>query len=268
MEIFWLVGIETSRTHCSHQIKLIENLFLILFACFTFLGKAFGAEVTMAFGEKIPPYCFPETNSGIELEVIGEALAYQGHTLKPKYYPFARVMLVYKTGAVDASMTDLGQNLETEGGFYGDPAVFYDNIFITLKERGIVIGKPEDLKGLTVISFVGAINRYPAWLESVKKEGHYFEQNNQELQVLTLIKGHYDVVLSDRNIFKYFTLKLQREKKLTPKLIQEHPFVKVNMMDYRPIFRSKQVRDDFNQGLKYLKNTGRFQAIYNKYLKE
>ena len=31
-------------------------------------------DVVMAFGEKIPPFCFPESDSGIELEVIGQAL--------------------------------------------------------------------------------------------------------------------------------------------------------------------------------------------------
>jgi polar amino acid transport system substrate-binding protein len=247
---------------------LKPKILVLIFASCALLNQAFGAEVTMAFGEKISPFCIPESNSGIELDIIGEALAYKGHTLKPKYYPFARVPLAFKSKAVDASMTDLGQNLEAAGGFYGNPAVYYNNVFITLKERGLVIERPDDLKGLTVIAFAGAVNRYPAWLGQVKKDGHYFEQNNQELQVLTLEKGHYDVVLSDRSIFRYFTLKLQREKKLVAKPVQEHPFTKPNLADYRPVFRSKQVRDDFNEGLKHLKDTGRFQAIYDKYLNE
>ena len=37
--------------------------------------------------------------------------------------------------------------------------------------------------GLAVVAFPGALKRYPAWLESVDKDGLYFEQNNQELQV-------------------------------------------------------------------------------------
>ncbi|MFN3303467.1 MAG: hypothetical protein ACK44A_07075 [Roseateles sp.] len=31
--------------------------------------------VRMAFGNYIPPFCFPETDSGIEVEVYREALA-------------------------------------------------------------------------------------------------------------------------------------------------------------------------------------------------
>ncbi|WP_035057914.1 substrate-binding periplasmic protein [Andreprevotia chitinilytica] len=241
---------------------------MLAFLVFATIGPAHGAEVKMAFGEKIPPFCFPETNSGIELEVIGESLAYRGHVLKPLYFSFARVPLAFKKGEVDATMTDLGEDLTPYGGFYGDPAVFYDNVFLTLKEKNFTIKKPDDLHGLTVVSFQGASKRYPDWLDAVKKAGHYYELADQELQVLTLNGGRYDVVLSDRNIFKYFTLKLKKETGFQPKPTQEHHFVKLNPLDYRPIFRDKSVRDDFNVGLKHLKETGRYQAIYDKYLKE
>lgn len=248
-------------------MKITKLLALFFIFCAPVAG-AYGAEVSMAFGEKIPPFCFPETNSGIELEVIGQALAYRGHVLKPQYFPFARIPPSFTSGVVDAAMTDLGQDLTAAGGYYGDPAVIYDNVFITLKEKKITIKKPGDLNGLTVISFQGAANRYPAWLDPVKKAGNYFEKNDQALQILTLDKGRYDVVLSDRNIFKYFTLKLKKEEGFVPKPTVEHSFVKLNPMDYRPVFRDKTVRDDFNAGLKHLKETGRYQAIYDKYLKE
>jgi polar amino acid transport system substrate-binding protein len=224
------------------------------------------AEVSMAFGEKIPPFCFPETDSGIELDVMREALAFRGHALKPHYYSFARIPVAFKAGEVDAAMTDLGEDMASWGAFYGNPAVIYDNVFITLRDRRLSITRPEDLRGLTVISFVGAAKRYPEWLDPVRKAGRYFEQNDQALQVLTLDRGRYDVVLSDRNIFKYFTQQLKLNRTFKPKPVVEHPFVKLNPMDYRPVFRDAAIRDDFNAGLKNLKDSGRFQAIYAKYL--
>jgi len=227
---------------------------------------ALAAEVSMAFGEKIPPFCFPETDSGIELDVMCEALAFRGHVLRPRYYSFARIPVAFKAGEVDAAMTDLGEDMAAWGASYGNPAVIYDNVFITLKERQLSITRPEDLQGLTVISFVGAARRYPDWLDKVRKEGHYYEQNDQALQVLTLDRGRYDVVLSDRNIFKYFTLQLKLNRSFKPKPVVEHAFVKLNPMDYRPVFRDPAIRDDFNAGLRHLKDTGRFQAIYSKYL--
>jgi polar amino acid transport system substrate-binding protein len=222
----------------------------------------------MSFGEKIPPFCFPDTNSGLELDVIREALAYRGHKLLPSYYPLARIPIAFKQKYVNATMTDLGEDLTPYGGHYGEPAVWYDNVFITLEERNLSIKKPADLKGLSVISFQGALKRYPDWLTPVKEMGNYHELNNQELQVLTLNKSRYDVVLSDRNIFKYFSLKLKKSGKFIPKPITEHPFIALDLNNYRPVFRDPSIRDDFNLGLKNLKDSGRYQEIYDHYLKE
>jgi polar amino acid transport system substrate-binding protein len=224
-------------------------------------------EVSMAFGDRIPPFCFPETNSGIELEVISEALAYRGHTLKPSYYPLARVPLALKARRVDAAMTDAGEDMSASGVFYGDSAVVYDNVFYTLSQRNLTIRTPADLKGLTVIAFQGAVKRYPQWLGPVADEGRLVEQNNQAIQVRTLDIGRYDVVLSDRTIFRYFSLQMERETGLAAKPVTEHEFTALNPNNYRPLFRDRAIRDDFNAGLKHLRATGRFRQIYDKYTK-
>lgn len=247
------------------KMNSLKYIFVFLFFISTLIPIN-SAEVKMAFAEKIPPYTFPETNSGIELDVIGAALAYKGHVLKPSYYPLARVPKSFKNNSVDAAMTDLGEDLTKVGGYYGDPAVWYNNVFISLKENNLVIKKPEDLEGLIITSFQGAIKRYPKWLEPVKANYNYFEQNNQKLQVLVLHKKRVDLILSDINIYKYYTAKLKKSDDFVPKPIRFHQFVKLNLMDYRPVFRDKRIRDDFNEGLKHIKETGKFQAIYDKYL--
>lgn len=243
-------------------MKRLGTLLLTVMLC----AGARGTEVSMAFGDRIPPFCFPETNSGIELEVIGEALAYRGHSLKPVYFPFARVPRSFKTYKVDAAMTDGGEDLRPFGAHYGDSAVVYDNVFITLARRNLKIRTPADLKGLTVISFQGAAKRYPQWLGPVVDAGNFFEQNDQAIQVRTLDLGRYDVVLSDRTIFKYFSRQYQSETGRETNPVVEHPFTQVNPEDYRPLFRDAKIRDDFNAGLKQLKASGRFRQIYDKYL--
>ena len=243
--------------------KLFHYLLLLLFS-----QICVADTVTMAFGERIPPFCFPETNSGIELEVIGEALAYRGHTLAPKYYPFARIPVVFKQQKVDAAMTDLGENMEAAGAFYGDPAVLYYNAFITLKRNNISIEKPDDLKDLSVISFQGASKRFPLWLDSIKESGRYIEKNDQKTQVLMLKNNRADVVLSDIYIYKYFEIQAYKALGKKAALTDEHHVIETNPMDYRPVFRSEKIRDDFNAGLKYMKDNGRIREIYNKYISE
>ncbi len=248
-------------------MKKYIHHFVTAILCLVYVNSQ-AEQISMAFGEKIPPFCFPETNSGIELEVIGEALAHKGHTLAPQYFPLGRVPYSFKTKVTDAAMTDMGQDLSRHGGHYGDPAVIYENVLITLKHRELKIETPSDLADLSVMSFQGALNRYPEWLAQPNKEGKFRAHSNQELQVKNLYRGRFDVVLSDRNIFKYFMLKRKKDTGNPIIEIQEHVFTKLNPLNYRPIFRSKKIRDDFNEGLKFLKESGRFQKIYDNYLKE
>jgi len=243
----------------------MKLLFIILLLQFSALS--FGDDVFMAFGESIPPFSFPETDSGIEIEVIREALAYQNHKLIPMYYPLARVPVAFKLKQVNAAMTDLGQDMSKVGAYYGDSAVVYDNVLITLKKNNFTLNGPEDLKGLSVISFQGAIKRYPLWLDPVNQEEKYHEQNNQLLQVLTLDKEHYDIVLSDISIYKYYAIQVERKSGKKLNEVQFHRFVDLDPEDYQPVFWDEKIRNDFNQGLLYLKETGRYQEIYDKYLK-
>ncbi len=227
-----------------------------------------GVSVRMAFGEKIPPFCFPQTASGIEVDVFREALALRGHTLQPLFFPFARVPLAFKAGTVDATMTDLGQDLAQYGGHHGDTAVVYDNVLITLRERALKLRKPRDLDGLRVVSFPGALARFPAWLEPVRAAGRYSEINDQAVHVRLLMLGRCDLVLSDRTIFRYFVKQAAKDPAgVAVKPVDEQDFTLVNPLDYRPVFRSTAVRDDFNAGLRQLKVSGRYQAIYDHYLR-
>ncbi|WP_250655418.1 substrate-binding periplasmic protein [Alkalimarinus coralli] len=221
----------------------------------------------MAFGEAIPPFSFPESNSGIELDVIGEALAFHNHTLRPKYFPLGRIPYMFKQKHLDATMTDLGHDMAAIGAYYGNSAVTYDNVFISLKERNLTIEKPTDLKGLSIISFQGASKRFPEWLQAPNKAGLVTEQNKQLQQVLMLNSGRRDIALSDINIFKYYSLKAEQELGKKLKHVKIHRFTEINPEDYRPVFWDKHIRDDFNEGLEQLKKTGRYQAIFDKYLK-
>ncbi|PKI17930.1 amino acid-binding protein [Colwellia sp. 12G3] len=227
-------------------------------------SKAIGKEIVMAFSQDIPPYIIEKNNTGIEIDIISSALAYKGHTLKPLYYPLGRVPLAYVQNLVDAAMGDMG--VELKGAFYGNPAVIYDNVFITLKSRKIVINKPSDLNPLLVASFQGAEKRYAHWLEKVVNEKRFFGVSDQLKQVKLLHLGRFDVVLCDRYIFKYFVNQIKLIDKLEISAVEEHPFITVDPMNYRPVFRDKKIRDDFNLGLSYLKESGAFQKIYDKYL--
>ena len=247
----------------------MKNTFLyciVIFVSTMLTGFAGAKEVLMAFSQEIPPYIFQKQNKGIEIDIISAALAVKGHTLKPLYFPLGRIPIAFTSNLVDAAMGDMGVNLELKGGFYANPAVIYNNVFITLKNQKISIEKPADLDHLRVVSFQGAENRYPKWLKKVKEEKRFYGISDQLTQVKLLHFGRYDVVLSDRFIFNYFVKQMMLMNVLEVNEVDEHIFATANPEDYRPVFRDQNVRDDFNLGLKKIKANGKFQEIYDRYM--
>ncbi len=241
-------------------------LFALLLGLTT--GSAAPANVSMAFGDNLPPYILANTDAGIEIEVVREALAYRGHVLQARYLPMARVPLAFTTGQVDAIMMDVGEDMTAHGGYYATPPVLYDNVFYTLKRRALTIRKPEDLMGHTIVSFVGAARRYPKWLGALNHSTGYVERNNQAAQPMLLALGRYEIVLCDRTIFQYYML---QSKKADPNFVMPevdmHAFTHADPVDYRPVFRDATIRDDFNAGVAQLRKSGRYKAIRDKYLK-
>lgn len=242
--------------------------FLYTFLFFLYLQPVYADKIKMGFALNIPPYIFQNDNNGIEIDIISEALAYKGHTIEPSYYPLGRIPISFKQNLIDAAMGDMGVDLTAHSGFYATPAVIYVNKFITLEKRNFIINKPSDMNGLSVISFQGAVKRYPQWLSEPLKDDSFYEVSNQLRQVRLLYLERFDVVLSDIYIFKYYSEQLKKSNSTLLPLppIVMHTFVENNPSNYRPVFKSKKIRDDFNFGLKKLKETGRFQAIYDSYL--
>jgi polar amino acid transport system substrate-binding protein len=220
-------------------------------------------EVKVAFGDSLMPFVFPKTNSGIEVDIFRESLQFRQHTLRPVYVPLARVPLEFLHGRVDAAHRDGGLKLPC--ALYADVAVSYHDAIIFLKQSNLNIQHPGDLENLSVYSFQGAKATYPGWLGSTGKLKRYAEVNGQIQQVKTLDMGRYDAIVLDLNIYKYNEALLRRE--------YGHATKPVNIVytgapiDYRPVFRSTRIRDDFNAGLRHLKSTGRYQEIVDNYLK-
>ncbi len=240
---------------------------LLLLLSIAITLPAGAADVRMAFGDNLPPYILVSSSSGIEVDIVREALAYRGHVLKPVFMPMGRIPVAFVAGKVDAIMMDVGQDMGPAGGVYGEAPVVYDNVMYTLARRRLSLKQPDDLRKLYVMSFVGAANRYPEWMGKLENTQFYVERNNQAVQPQLLALGRYDVVVSDRTIFTYY-LKQQQEADSSFRMpaVDEHLLPAPDARAYRPVFRDAAVRDDFNAGLAWLRKSGRYGAIYHHYL--
>lgn len=240
---------------------------LRLLLLLSFALPASAATVRMAFGDNLPPYILVASSSGIEVDIVKEALAYRGHVLQPVFVPMGRIPLAFLSGNADAIMMDVGQDMRAAGGHYAEPPVVYDNVMYTLARRRLSLKQPDDLVKLRIMSFVGAALRYPEWLGKLDHSEFYVERNNQAAQPQLLALGRYDVVVSDRTIFSYYSkLEERRDPRFRMPPVAAHTLPAADVRAYRPVFRDAAVRDDFNAGLAWLRKNGRYGAIYQHYL--
>ncbi|MBC7950927.1 MAG: transporter substrate-binding domain-containing protein [Rhodospirillaceae bacterium] len=238
-----------------HLIALIAILLAPL--------AANAAEVTIAVGRSLPPYVIVDEWRGLEYDVVREALALEGHTLKPRYMAIARVMKELDTGLVDAAMT-----MQPSSGvkaFYSDSHITYRNYAITLAKHNFTIKRPEDLAGKSVIAFQKAtVILGPAFKAAVESNPRYREEVKQVVQPTLLFLDRVDVVVSERSIFGWFANEDEVKSKVdTTQAVRFHPIFPPT--DYYVAFRDEALRDSFNRGLKKLRASGMYGKIIERY---
>lgn len=238
--------------------QVITSLFAFL-ACFSTQAE----NITMGFGESLYPYAIKEENKGMELDVIRAALAYKNHTLTPIFSPLHSLSTLFDKQRVDAINVTLKADLKRPHFYAKQPSIFYQDIMVTLETSGLKINTPNDLKGLRVFAFHSAHLYHPKWLAPLKEDPKYRESSLQSSQVSLLHLQRVDVIVADENIIQYYTDKIRKEGKVKLLPVTTHSFAKP--IPIKAIFAQQHIRDDFNEGLAHLKETGEYQKIIDGY---
>lgn len=239
------------------------KLFFLLFMAISLYAK----DIQVLFAPSTPPYVFKD-GSGIVLSIVKEALAHKNHTVKPVFLEIGRGVEMFKNGYVDA--TSIIQKSTGLKAFYSDYFMQYHNAAFVLKtSKNIKINSISDLENYHLSAFQNAhIYLGKEFGDTVKGMGDkYSEIADQKQQVYMFLKGRTEIAVMDRHIFKFYKNMLidenKVEKGLESELIELFPPTK-----YRTAFKDEKLRDDFNEGLEHLKQTGRYSKIYESYGKK
>jgi polar amino acid transport system substrate-binding protein len=215
----------------------------------------------MAVGLALPPYNIMETHDGVELDIVKEALAYNGYQMKPVYVPLARLSGLIDSGEVDGALT-LSPDLGIDSIFLSDVHIIYQNVAVSLKERELNINSAVDLEGHSIIAFQNAsLYLGEEFAQIASNNRNYVEMFDQESQVKMLFSKRADVVVIDINIFNYYLKRLKGPQFLEE--INVHRIFEVN--PYRVGFKDEKIMKDFNEGLEFLRESGRYPEILGKY---
>ncbi|MCP4105071.1 MAG: transporter substrate-binding domain-containing protein [Desulfobacteraceae bacterium] len=247
-----------------HPVLTVTMLFLIMInpqQCFA------DQTLKVAFGDALPPWVIPETNTGILIDIIKETLEPAGYTVKPVYLPYARRLVTYKYGKVDA-VCDINPKIIADSklkGYLSVIAYAYENIGVSLKKKGYSFSGISDLVNYSVVSWQGAKAAIGGeYADMAGKNKKYRELANQELQIKLLYAEREDVIQLDRQIFRYFRKKVSEEGIIdTNQPVDIFPLFGKNKCGF--LFRDKNAQVAFDSNFEILKKKGRYDEIFEKH---
>ncbi len=219
--------------------------------------------IRVIFGSYTPPYVFEQGN-GIVIDIVTEALKPMGYKVVPVFLPLGRGFKMFADRKIEATSI-IKKNSGLKNAFYSDYFMQYHNYAITLKS-GPRVDSMDDLANMDVIAFQNAhLYLGETYGQLVSSNPNYKELPNQEIQVLMLLSGRTDVAVMDKSIFRFYKNKLISEGKVSVNVA----VVLNNLFEptrYRTAFIDYHIRDAFNQGLKILRKSGRYDEIYENYI--
>ncbi|MCW9034349.1 MAG: transporter substrate-binding domain-containing protein [Rhodospirillales bacterium] len=244
----------------SAMSKLYRLLLVILI--WALPSVAFSETLKIAVGLWIPPYVIKDEARGIEFDILKEVLAFKGYEMEPLYFPLARTLVMLNHNDIDGIMST---GLKGLPGCYSDSHITYWNFAISLKSHNLKIDTVADLKNRSIIAFQNAKNYLGEEFKQMAESNPYYKEvADQRIQNKLLFRGRTDVVIADRYIFEWFR-KDPSVSSLVPtdQEVTHHPLFEPS--HFRAVFKSDKVCQDFNEGLKEMKVSGRYQEIISSY---
>jgi polar amino acid transport system substrate-binding protein len=232
-------------------------------------GVAGAAELLIAHGLDKPPFVFGSEQRGLEIDIMREALAFKGHTMRVVHIPNKRLQVAVQTAGVDGAAT---VREAEDGSFYSENFITFENYAITRRSAAIRLGSVADLKGHSIAAWQNAYRDLGAEFEAAfRPETHaaylksYFELPSQRSQNQMFWYGRAEVIIVDKTIFLWYRKELAKEVDTSADVVFHDLFPR--RTHFQVAFKDKRIRDDFNEGLRHLRESGRYQQLVDAYVK-
>ncbi|POR01011.1 hypothetical protein AU468_09090 [Alkalispirochaeta sphaeroplastigenens] len=226
-------------------------------------GTASATEITMGFAP-VPPYVMEESGgalSGLEYEIIREALAVRGYTLRPQLFPLARVIETVRQGNTQAGARIL--EAHDTGRYLSDVYLVFNNVAVGLKESNLSINSVSDLGNMRMVSFQRAtIVLGPDFAAAAQNSPGYSEAADQRVQIRMLFGDRVDVAVGESRILQHF---IHDPETGVDTSVATEEFAVFPETPYRVAFVDQQHMRDFNAGLAEIRANGTYDAIMRKY---
>ena len=213
-----------------------------------------------------PPYIYFEKEEvkGFNVEILNTIFSQMGITIQYKQIPWARAMILLKSGEIDAlfPMVITKERLnfiDFSDSFTSEPFA----LFVKQDSKIQYKGKLEDLSSYTF----GRVRGYSsgAFFDSAVQSGiiNLTESINSEQNISKFLKGRFDILVDNKYYILYQLKKLHKSKEikiLTPLLANTKAYLGFSKKrQHKPLIK------EFNRILQQIKNNGTYDAIIHKY---
>ena len=248
---------------------LLKHVLLSMTLSLSFVAQAKSLQI--AIGSQLPPYVLEQMSAGMEVDIIREAFKVKGHTVSFQFVPNLRLLRKLLNEKLDGTAVNSSYDIAKEINmpiYNSDTTIIYHNFAIAFAYKNFQIQSVNDLVNKRVLGFQNAIKYLgSAYAAMAVNNDDYREHPIQSLQVKQLYAGRIDVVISEKRIFNYWKNHAESEgylfRKNKNKKLKFHNIFEASHRNVKFVDRS--TRDDFNQGLRIIKENGLYQAIIKKY---
>jgi len=227
-------------------------------------------QLKVAFGYGRVPFVYGITSAkGIEIDLVKKAFEAVGYSLEIEQMNKSAQMSILKDNKEFDASASIPKE-ENSGLFYSDDLLSYDNVVITRKSDKIKINSEEDLLGKKVVAWDMAyqvltpkyrelFNPQSTWIKD-----DYREVEDQREQHELFFSKKANVIICDKTVFEF----QQNQLKNKYDVFQEydiHPIFS-KKTSYTVAFKDKTLRDILNEGLKTIKQNGKYDAVVKFYV--
>lgn len=224
-------------------------------------------ELKLSLSLSIPPWVIRDEESGLKLEVLRKALEAVGYKIRPVYVSNARAYKLFEQRQLDAVLSPSRPVIHS--GYLSQSIVSFQNVAISLKKKGFSEHIPMSfLNDKSVVAFQKAHQFLgPEFGEMAKNNPSYEEISQQSLQLNLLFLREVDFIVLDRSVFGYFWKDaVEKMYPGDPRFLQDiqvHQLFEPTVYHY--LFLERSVRDEFDLGLKKIKEDGIYDGLVKEY---
>jgi polar amino acid transport system substrate-binding protein len=226
-------------------------------------------SIDIAFGDNRPPFIYEDKGvyKGLEIDIVNSALKLKNHHIKKiSTLPNIRLKSAVLNLNYDAAA---GIRKSNPSIYYSDDYITFENFAISKKKNNVVLKNITDLKKYSVTAWQNASEDLGK--EYAKIYGHsinydkdlYMEFNNQSYQNIFFWRSRNEVIIIDKTMFNWHRIELSNKFDTSEKIIFHNIFK--TKTSFKVGFKKKNLRDDFNHGLRLLKESGEYKKIRDRY---